>query len=97
MQLKKVLSGYKDWQIREHALRFLPNELVKNEAGLNDNEWEITTGVHGDIDYLYVLNCKAGTLRCYRRFYDDIDLLLKRDRIVEIPEWKEGSKTMYEK
>lgn len=100
VQLKKVLSGYKDWQIREHALRFLPNELVKNEAGLNDNEWEITTEVHGDIDYLYVLNCKARTLRCYRRFYDDIDtslkLLLKRDRIVEIPEWKEGSKTMYE-
>ena len=101
VQLKKVLAGYKDWQIQQYGDTSIPNKLVKNTAGLNDNEWEITSGVHGDIDYLYVLNCKARTLRCYRRYSGegfDVSLksLLNRERLVEIPEWEEGSKTMYE-
>lgn len=69
--LKKFFDQYQKWQIQQHGV-FLANKLVKNTAGLDDEGYEITTGLHGDIEYLYVINCKAGTLRCYEvPFYLD--------------------------
>ena len=31
----------------------LANKLVKNADGLDDDHYEITTGQHGDIEFLY--------------------------------------------
>lgn len=31
-----------------------------------DDEYEVASEIHGDIDYLYVINCKARTLRCVK-------------------------------
>lgn len=52
-RLKNIEGG---WYQQEIA-----NSLVKD---LND-EYEITSCVHGDIEYLYVINCKEKTLKCY--------------------------------
>lgn len=62
--LKKFLEQFQEWQIRQYG-GLLANKLVKNQAGLDDEEYEVAPGLHGDIQYLYVINCKAGTLRCY--------------------------------
>lgn len=49
------------------------NHLVKNTAGLNDDEYEVTMGLHGDIDYCYVVNCKTNSLRCFKVTDKDVD------------------------
>lgn len=63
--LKKYLAKFQDWQIRQHGLWEIPNDLVKNKAGLNDDEYEVSPCLHTDIDYCYVINCVTGDLRCY--------------------------------
>ena len=75
----------------------IANKLIKDEMGLNDKEYEITTDVHGDIDYLYVVNIKARTIRCYAvRGYDEtLSEIARRENLVSIPEW-DGTPTMYE-
>lgn len=105
VQLRKALSNYQDWQIKEHAFCNLPNELIKDECGLNDREFEITPNLHGDIEYCYVINCKARTLRCYKipwdpevheGFYIHFDKVFRRRNLVDIPKWNKGDKTIYE-
>lgn len=63
--LKKYLSQFQDWQFRQHGAWKFANDLIKNKAGLDDDEYEVSMGLHSDIDYCYVINCSAGTLRCY--------------------------------
>lgn len=63
--LKKYLATFQDWQIRQHGRWEIANDLVKNKAGLDDDKYEVSMGLHSDIDYCYVINCSAGTLRCY--------------------------------
>lgn len=83
---------------------YLVNDLIKDQCGLNDKEWEITDALHTDIEFLYVVNFRAKTLRCYAVDWDDhtpdynIDFkkVIRRERIVEIPAW-DGGKTMYER
>lgn len=105
VQLRKVLNDWQDWQVKQHGMRFLPNNLIKNECGLNDKEYEITPCLHGDIEYCYVINCKARTLRCYRipwdeethaGFYIHFDKVFRRRNLVDIPKWEKGQPTMYE-
>ena len=49
----------------------MANDLIKKKshAGATitteDDEYEICSGLHGDIEYCYVINCQAKTLRCY--------------------------------
>lgn len=92
--LKKYLSKWESWQIRSHGMRYIANELVKNTAGLNDDGYEITAGIHGDIEYLYVINCKTGTLRCWAVPWDTGgfdrrtrlgNIILRRRNLREIP------------
>lgn len=63
--LKKYLATFQDWQIRQHGRWEIANGLVKNKAGLDDDEYEISPRLHSDIDYCYVINCVSGTLLCY--------------------------------
>lgn len=94
-QLSKVLKERKFFEGRGYG-HYLANDLIKNQCGLNDTEYEITSGVHGDIDYCYVVNYRTHTLRCFRTYYGDGQRFLPiRSRIVPIPEWN-GGPTIYE-
>ena len=93
--LKKYLSKWQDWQFRQHGGWEFANDLVKNKAGLDDDEYEVSMGLHSDIDYCYVINCKAGTLKCYscRDLYYNEDngkytwyKVFVRDNLREIPD-----------
>lgn len=59
-----------------------------------DDEYEITDGLHGDVEFVYIINCKARTLRCYEIPWDDEthqdfrirwDRVFRRRNLVEIP------------
>jgi len=65
--LKSYIERIKenDWSV--DAERFA-NVLIKNESertGFNDNEFEITMRLHGDIEYLYEVDCQTMTLKCW--------------------------------
>ena len=105
--LADYLGEMKPWQIKQNPIE-IANHLVKHGIPYMgrdwktgepkervDDEYEITTGIHGDIEYLYVLNCKAGSLHCYAVGWDDqndtfeVDLgkVLHRDHLCRIPGW----------
>lgn len=56
-----------------------------------DDEYECSVGLHGDIEFLYVIDCSREKLTCYRREFGtsvSITGITKDDNIVEIPEPK---------
>ena len=69
--LKARLAKYKKeqyWEIID-----IVNKLVKDI----DDEYEITTYIHTDIEYLYLINCTNKTLKCFKvrgdwKEYEDI-------------------------
>ena len=67
----------------------LVNALVKNDCGLNDDGYEIASEVHDDIDYLYVVNLKTKSVRCFECPFPkrgfNLKELIKRSNLVEIP------------
>ena len=106
--LAEYLHKWQDWQIRQHGMRYIPNELVRGEIKVVFTDWktgeatiqpdlgyDITAGIHGDIEYLYIINCKAGTLRCYKVGWNDVDgdfnidlrKVLRRRNLRPIPGW----------
>ena len=99
--LADYLGEMKPWQIKQNPIE-IANHLVKHGIPYMgrdwktgepkecvDDEYEITTGIHGDIDYLYVLNCKAGSLRCYAVGWEDKTLAdtIRRENLRRIPGW----------
>lgn len=54
---------------------YIANGLVKQNGqdcfAKNDVEYEVTSGLHGDIEYCYVINCRAKTLRCFEITWED--------------------------
>lgn len=44
----------------------IANNLVKDTK----DEYEITSCIHGDIDYLYTIDCDAKQLKCNRMHYN---------------------------
>lgn len=82
----------------------IANDLVKGHINEpmakvphKDDEYEITYGLHDDIEYIYVINCKARTIRCYEISHDDYfeDYLIlwskvfTRKHLVNIPTYEE--------
>ena len=82
----------------------IANDLVKGHINEpmaqephKDNEYEITYGLHDDVEYIYVINCKAKTIRCYAitRYDDYEDYLIlwskvfTRKHLVNIPTYEE--------
>ena len=56
----------------------IANHLVKGHINYplaqephEDDEYEVTYGLHGDVEYVYVINCRARTIRCYSIPLDD--------------------------
>lgn len=114
--LAEMLAGMQPWQIKQHPFS-IANKLVKNGIQyqttdwrthepkvVTDDEYEITSGVHGDIEYLYVINGKAGTLRCYavdlwedageeNGYAVNIRRVIRRSRLCEIPGWDKPAET----
>ena len=37
----------------------------------SDDEYEVTTRIHGDEDYVYVIDCEERSIRCYRHYWDE--------------------------
>lgn len=104
VQLRKVLDAKDGARYNRRTMgHYIVNDLLKNKCDLNDPEWEITHALHSDIEYLYVVNCRTRTLRCYKVDWDDVtptyridfNKVIRRCRLVDIPAW-DGSKTMYE-
>lgn len=90
--LDKKFSGY--WFPWTFGLA---NSLVKNRCGLFDDEYEITSCIHSDIEFLYVINLKARSLRCYRvEFGSGLSEIINRRNLVEIPAFKEGDEFMHQ-
>lgn len=58
MFLKNFLQGVKFWYND-----IIATDLVK----LADDEYGISNGVHEDIEFLYVIDCRKKTLKCYQR------------------------------
>lgn len=53
----------------------------------SDDGYEITTGVHGDEEYVYVIDCNEKTLTCYAMDWDDpIEETIRKNRVQEIPD-----------
>lgn len=57
--LKEYLTGFRYWYGSTIA-----NGLIKRTDCVN---YEISFGVHDDIEYLYVIDCNKKTLKCYER------------------------------
>lgn len=46
----------------------IANELIKSKE---DDGYEVTTCLHGDEEYIYVIDCKAKSLKCYSHGWDE--------------------------
>ena len=51
----------------------IANSLVKDL----EDEYEITTDIHGDIEYLYVIECEQKELRCFETWGRKIEKEVK--------------------
>lgn len=63
--LKQFLNAKKWWYADEIA-----NDLIKQRS-IEDDEYEITSCVHGDEEYIYVIDCDNKTLKCYAHNWDE--------------------------
>lgn len=83
--------------IANHLVKWHINyPLAKEEH--EDEEYEITTGLHDDVEYVYVINCRAKTIRCYsipwgEDFHQDFQIVWKnvftRSCLEHIPTYEE--------
>lgn len=94
-----VKKNYLDNKYQSMYPFYVANRLVKNKYGMNDENYEITTGLHGDIEYVYEIDCKIKTVTCYGRSEGDAwDKPIKDYRkgwmICEIPD---TDRYMYQK
>lgn len=79
--LKEFLDGWKKWDWYGYDIA---NALVKRTGECVN--YEISDGIHGDIEYLYIIDCIRKTITCYERkdwnvYGKDIE---RKDWIVEI-------------
>ena len=103
VQLRKVLACYngEHFPTEGRAVYSIANRLVKDQTGLNDKEYEITTCVHSDIDFLYEItfDYEGSTLKCYEywdEWIEEEEKYKTHKDPVKIPAW-DGGATIYEK
>ena len=76
--LLNFLKDRKYWNGEEIA-----NDLIKDK---HDEEYEVTTCLHGDEEYVYVIDCDNKTLKCYSSIWDGrIEDICIPSRQVPIP------------
>ena len=95
-KLKKFLAEQfpKYWDVCEianglvkGALRYPRRSLLSDKVTIeSDMEYEITTGIHGDEAYVYIIDCDKHEIKCYRHKWDEGMACVVPEREVEIPE-----------
>lgn len=50
---------------------FAINKLIKGKLITNDLTYELTDCLHGDEEYVYVIDCRDKTIKCFRRNLND--------------------------
>lgn len=56
----------------EYPDQFIANPLIKNTIpGIFDTGYELTSSLHGDEEYIYVINCNKRELKCYKREFSE--------------------------
>lgn len=89
--LKFYLSKERYWNDE-----YIAEALVKNKAGLRDDEYKPSMGLHGDIEYVYEIDCRKKSLTCWEVDWDaPKKTYRKTGRRVEIPELPENFQPMY--
>ena len=96
--LKKYLAEKHpvDWDVCEIANGLVKGDLKYESQDFHgrpviktDDEYEITTCIHGDEDYVYIIDCGEGSLKCYRHKWDaPLAETVRPERECEIPEPK---------
>lgn len=72
---------------------YIANDLIKGKIttetmnGLKpDMGYEVTFGIHGDEEFVYIIDCDEQTLKCYSMEWDEtLKEIEKAERVVEIP------------
>ena len=65
-------------------------KLINNELGLHDLGYEETECLHGDEEFVYVINCYDRIIKCYKKGKNDqFGDCLMREKEVRIPEISE--------
>ena len=69
-------------------LSYLSTDFYSGEKKLkSDDEYEITTCLHGDEEFVYVIDCRAKSLKCYKAGWDEpYESIVVPDNECEIPE-----------
>ena len=62
----------------------IANDLIKLE---DDDEYELTPCIHGDEEYLYLIDCDKKELTCYAMGWDESEeSIIRPSNIREIPD-----------
>lgn len=59
-------------------------DLIQNKMGLNDVGYAPAFCIHGDENYVYVIDCGNRTLKCYKHNWDEGEDCIKPENEVEI-------------
>ena len=68
----------KDWTI-DHIL----NDMLSGHV-LLDNGYEDNESIHGDEEFVYVIDCLEKKIHCYIHHWDDYESCIKPENEVEI-------------
>ena len=79
-----------DWQWMDYATLMI-DDILKGKVG-GDLDYRFTQGIHGDIEYLYVIDTLDHTFKCYALHYGDaneyktVENIIAHCKEVEIPD-----------
>lgn len=96
--LKAFLAKHwpNDWQWREYP-EMIIDDIMKGKVG-GDLDYRFSPGLHGDIDYLYVIDTQVHTFKCYALHFGDankhktVENIIANCKEVEIPDLEEEEK-----
>lgn len=60
-----------DWQWQQYP-ELMIDDIMKGKVG-GDDAYRFSPGLHGDIEYLYVIDTQVHTFKCYAMHYGDAD------------------------
>lgn len=96
IQLYHHCDGYpngigKDLKSVLHQICLYPDygarDLIQNNLGLNDKAYMPTTCIHGDEEYVYVIDTRDKTIKCFQHYLDEtFEECFKAEREIPIPD-----------
>lgn len=76
-RMNRVL--YNEWQNADDLL----NDLLKDKN--DEYEFSTASGLHGDIEYLYEVDCEARTVKGWRMLHDwKLDTMKRDDKEIDV-------------